>query len=104
MNNHETPVLWSALAFSLISCDHKSGSGHIITETRETGEFSGVEVGGAFEVEITRGPVTAVTVESDDNIIKDIENKVSNGKLKIRTRNNGGLMTHIQGIHYCPPH
>ena len=50
------------------SCDQMSGSGNIVTEKRETGDFKGISAGGAFEVEVKMGPVTEVVVEADDNI------------------------------------
>ncbi|MEO6731627.1 MAG: head GIN domain-containing protein [Ferruginibacter sp.] len=81
-------IVFYLLALMVISsCNHKTGSGNIVTEKRQTGEFTGISVGGAFEVEIRKGPVTSVEVESDDNIIKFIETKVSGNTLKIRTRN-----------------
>ncbi len=64
------------------------GSGNIVTETRSTGNFSGVAAGGAFEVEIKNGPATQVVVEADDNIIKYITTNVSGNTLKISTRDN----------------
>lgn len=73
------------------ACNQRTGSGNIVTEKRQTGDFTGISVGGAFEVEIKNGPTTEVTVESDDNIIELIETKVSSGVLKIRTRNGGGF-------------
>ncbi|MEO7767798.1 MAG: head GIN domain-containing protein [Ferruginibacter sp.] len=69
------------------SCNQRRGSGNIITEKRNTGDFSGISVGGAFEVEVKSGPSIEVVVESDDNIIRFIETKVSDGILKIRTKN-----------------
>ncbi|MBC7890130.1 MAG: DUF2807 domain-containing protein [Ferruginibacter sp.] len=73
------------------SCDHRTGSGNIITEKRNTGDFTGISVGGAFTVEIKTGPVTAVEVESDDNVIRFIETTVSGNTLKIRTKNGAGF-------------
>ncbi len=76
---------------SVCSCNDMSivGSGNIITENRQTGDFKGVSVGSAFEVEIHTGSVTEVKVEADDNIIKNIETEVSGGVLKIK--NKGGF-------------
>ncbi|MEO6548919.1 MAG: head GIN domain-containing protein [Ferruginibacter sp.] len=75
----------------LASCNQRSGSGNIVTEKRNTGDFKGISVGGAFEVELKSGAMTEVIVESDDNIIHDIETKVSGDVLKIRTRNGHGF-------------
>jgi len=81
--------LITLLAFA--SCDERTGSGDIIAEKRQTGNFTGISVGGAFEVEIRIGPVTLVEVEADDNIIKDIETRVSGDVLKISTKNSLGF-------------
>ena len=62
-----------------------TGSGNIITETRKTGSFNAISVGGSFEVEVKTGDVISVVVEADDNIIKYIETKVSGNTLKINT-------------------
>lgn len=69
------------------SCSYTSGSGNIVSETRSVEGFSGITVGGNFEVEVRIGPVTEVRVEADDNIMKYIETDVSGNTLKIRTKN-----------------
>ena len=69
----------------LNSCDYTTGSGNIITEKRNTGNFSGISVGGSFDVEVKIGPVAEVTVEADDNVIKFVQTTVSGNTLKIRT-------------------
>ena len=71
--------------FTLASCDQTTGSGNIVTETRKTGSFNGISVGGGFEVEVKIGGVPSVVVEADDNIMKYIETKVSGNTLKIST-------------------
>ena len=69
----------------LNSCNYTTGSGNIITEKRNTGNFSGISVGGSFDVEVKIGPVAEVTVEADDNVIKFVQTTVSGNTLKIRT-------------------
>ncbi len=73
------------IVFTLASCNHTTGSGNIITETRNTGSFDAISVGGSFEVEVKTGAVASVVVEADDNIIKYIVTKVSGNTLKINT-------------------
>jgi Putative auto-transporter adhesin, head GIN domain len=80
---------FAMLVFS--SCNQRAGSGNIVTKIRQTGEFTGISVGGAFEVELKNGPVTEVKVESDDNIIDFIETRVSGDILKIRTKSGTGF-------------
>lgn len=70
---------------SLVSCSYTTGSGDIITENRSVGDFTGISVGGDFDVEVKIGPSTEVKVEADDNIMKYIETRVSGNTLKIRT-------------------
>ncbi|MDN3655683.1 head GIN domain-containing protein [Ferruginibacter paludis] len=84
----------------LSACTQIHGSGNIVTETRNTGDFTGIEAGGAYEVELKNGSPTEVKVEADDNLIKDIETTVSGHTLHIRTRdginfNNGHYKVYI---------
>ena len=72
--------------FVLSSCHFTTGSGNIVSEKKSTGEFTGISVSGGIDVELKTGPVTSVTIEADDNVIKHIETKVVDGVLKIRTR------------------
>lgn len=84
-------LLYSFTLLLLSSCDQRTGSGNIITEKRQTGDFTGVSAGGAFTVELKNGPVTEVEVEADDNVIKYIETSVSGNTLKIRTKGGTGF-------------
>ncbi len=67
----------------MASCDHKTGSGNYVTQTRSVGSFDAVTVGGGFDVEIKIGSPAKVVIEADDNIINDIQSEVSNGQLKV---------------------
>jgi len=69
------------------SCDYTTGSGNIITEKRTVGSFSGISVNNSIDVEVKIGPVAAIEVEADDNIIEHIVTSVSGGILKIRIEN-----------------
>ena len=71
--------------FTLASCNQTTGSGNIVNETRKTGSFDAISVGGSFDVEVKIGDVISVVVEADDNIIKYVETKVSGNTLKINT-------------------
>ena len=77
-----------------------NGSGNVITETRQTGNFTGIDAGGAFEIEVRTGSATEVKVEADDNLIKYIETRVSGNTLTITTKeginfNNGHYKVYI---------
>jgi hypothetical protein len=47
-------------AILLSSCANITGSGNIVTENRHTDSFTGVQVGGGFDVEIKKGATTAL--------------------------------------------
>ena len=79
------------------------GSGNIVTETRATGNFSGIDAGGAFEVELQNGANTEVRVEADDNIIKDIETTVSGNTLHITTKEGLGFNNGTYKIYITAP-
>ena len=70
-------------AFLVTSCEtsvfYVDGSGHVITETLELDEFTGIHMTGAEDVDISYGPVQSVEVRGDDNIIPRIQTSVVNG-------------------------
>ena len=78
------------------ACSYRTGSGNIVTEKRNTGAFTGVNAAGGFNIEIKNGPAVEVTVEADDNIIKDIETEVSGGQLRIRVKANNLSDAHLK--------
>jgi hypothetical protein len=61
------------------------GSGNIATEKRVLSGFKGVDVGGAFQVEIVAGKEYSVEVEADDNLLPLIRTEVDGDVLKIET-------------------
>lgn len=83
-------LLFLLLAVSaLFACrigGRKKGSGHIITQQRSTGSFTGVSASDIVSVEIQNGDATQVEVEGDDNVVDDIYTTVRNGVLEIRFR------------------
>lgn len=61
------------------------GSGNIATEARDISDFSGVDVSGVFQVEITAGQEFGVQIEADDNLLPLIKTEVRRGVLRIET-------------------
>lgn len=79
----------------LTSCDSESGSGHVINQQRNTGEFTKISVSAGINVELRKGP-RSVKVEADDNLMKFIETEVEGKTLRIGIRDNTNLQdTHI---------
>jgi hypothetical protein len=84
-------LFFALVILTLGSCRRIDGSGNVITETRQTGDFKGVSAGGAFQVEIKTGPETEVVVEADDNIMPYIETEVRGNVLRISTKDNTNI-------------
>lgn len=61
------------------------GSGVSATETRDVSEFTDVDVGGVFDVEIISQKDFSVEVTADDNLLQHIKTEVSGGVLKIES-------------------
>lgn len=67
--------------------DGIDGSGDVVTETREVGGFTSVELDGEGELIITQGDTELLSIESDDNILPVIESTVENGTLRLDVEN-----------------
>lgn len=59
------------------------GSGNTVSEKRDLNEFSGIDVSGAFEVEVVSQKDFRVEIEADDNLLSQIKTEVRSGILRI---------------------
>ena len=75
----------SEKAFNFSFRSGVKGSGNIASETRDVGSFSGVDVSGVFQVEITAQKDFAIEIEADDNLLSLIKTEVRGGVLRIET-------------------
>lgn len=73
------------------ACNQMSGNGNIVSEDRKIGNFTGIEAGEAFEVELRNGEVVKVRVEADDNLINLVETKVDGNVLKITFKSGSSI-------------
>lgn len=64
------------------------GSGEVITEEREIEEFSGIEVSGAYNINIIVGETNSLSITAEDNLQKYITSEVVNDKLIIENTRN----------------
>jgi hypothetical protein len=62
------------------------GSGKIVSENRDLATISMIDISDEADVEAQMGAIQSLTITTDDNIIKDIETVVENGKLIIRNK------------------
>ena len=66
-----------------LSKEPLTGSGQVITETRETLPFMDIEVSGKLEVHLQQGDSLEITVEADDNLLEFIDTRIEDNKLRI---------------------
>lgn len=89
-------TLMFALPIALTGCAHMDidfghlggsqgtkGNGKVQEVSRTVSEFDKVEVGSAFEVEASEGPLSPVKVSTDSNLLGQIKTEVKNRTLKI---------------------
>jgi len=59
------------------------GSGDIVTETREVGSFTAIDLNYPAQVTVTQGDTVSVKVEAEDNILPGLQTQVRNNRLEI---------------------
>lgn len=62
------------------------GSGEIVSEKRELPAFTGININNDADVAVTYGTAQSVEISTDDNILPLITMQVSNGVLKIDSK------------------
>ena len=79
-----TRLLTAILSTLIISsCQTITGSGNIITETRNLKDINGVKSSGSIEVEVVNDDKQTVKVEADDNVMEHVITRVKNGLLHV---------------------
>lgn len=89
-------VAITALLFG--SCTGVSGNGKIKADNRVVDQpFTGIEVSSGLSAYVSQGDKTSITVEADDNLLPLIQTEVSNGVLKIYSKQNlqNGSSVHV---------
>jgi hypothetical protein len=80
-------------AVSLSGCSYfgpcVNGSGPVVTEQREVGEFTGVNNTGSFDVYVTKADSFSVEVVAQESLIPIIETYVSGNTLIVETKSGG---------------
>lgn len=78
-------LLISCLPTILIGQNIK-GNKNVVSEERQVESFSGIEVGGAFNVIITQGENQSVIIKTDENLMEYIFTEVKNSTLKLSSK------------------
>ncbi|RYY91638.1 MAG: hypothetical protein EOO11_22430, partial [Chitinophagaceae bacterium] len=85
----KTPIFLLSALLLLVSCkkDGLTGSGAIVTETRNVPDFYIVRVDGDAAVEIVEGSPRTVEVSGYENLVPRFETSSANGQLILRFEN-----------------
>ena len=75
--------LLSLILLASCSDDTITGSGKLVTETRDVSEFTSISSEGVFEINITESETQSVEVTADDNIIHNVKTTVSGKELSL---------------------
>lgn len=76
------------LALVFQSCEKLIGEGPVVTEIRATPNFTGVELKVPGKLFYTEGPAYKVELQSQQNILNEVETMMSGNELVIRFRHN----------------
>ena len=90
-------VLGAAILFGT-ACEKINGEGPAVTETRATGNFSGLDVRMDADVHVTQSPVYKVEVTAQQNVLNVMETYISGNKLVLKFRNNVRVRNYSQVI------
>jgi hypothetical protein len=94
---------------SLSSCEDfwnhcVDGNGVRTSDTRDLSSFSQIQVNGDFEVQVDTGAASSAVIEADENLMGNIDTRVSGDRLIIESRNGGCLKpTHAIEITITTP-
>ena len=79
------PSILLLLALLVSGCGFQmvTGSGNIVTQTRNVNGFNSITLAGIGNVYITQGPTESVRIEADDNLIPYFDTSVQGSTLKI---------------------
>jgi hypothetical protein len=87
MKRHSIGVALIVLVAASLACNIPltintvTGSGNVVTEQREVSGFERIALSGAGKVIITQGEKEALTIETDDNLMRYIKTEVRDGTL-----------------------
>ncbi|MEP7258032.1 MAG: head GIN domain-containing protein [Flavitalea sp.] len=82
-------IFLSALALiSLNSCRKIVGEGPVVTESRNTSDFTGIHYSVPGQLVYEPGDVFSIKIDAQQNILNVIETYVSNHELRIKVRDN----------------
>lgn len=87
--------LLCAVAVFTFSCNQETvdGNGNVISESRNTGDFTGIKLLGSMNIEVKAGEKQSVEIKGEENILPYVETYIDNGNLMVRYKDNVSINT-----------
>ena len=76
-------VVLIAAATMLVACSVTTGSGNVVSESRNVSGFTKIDLSGAGEVTIDQNGTEALTIEAEDNVMPKLTSEVVDGTLRL---------------------
>jgi hypothetical protein len=81
-----------AVLLLVSACSVTKGSGRVVTETREVGGFTKVELSGSGELTIEKTGTESLSVSAEDNLLPQLTSDVSGDTLTLGTKPNTSIL------------
>ena len=81
-----------AVLLLVSACSVTKGSGRVVTETREVGGFTKVELSGSGELTIEKTGTESLSISAEDNLLPQLTSDVSGGTLTLGTKPNTSIL------------
>lgn len=88
------------LAIVLVTACNGTGSGDVITETRQVSNFDSIALSGVGDVIVTQSGSESLTIETDDNLMGRLKIDVENGTLTLGFKTGINLITPTRLVFY----
>ncbi len=89
-----TAILALVTTTLFTSCEKIKGKGEVITETRTTGNYSGISLAMSASVYFTPGDSYSLQIRGQENVLKQIVTQAEGTHLSIKVRNGVTLGSH----------
>jgi hypothetical protein len=76
-------VVLMATVMMLVACSVNTGSGNVVSESRNVSGFTKIDLSGSGEVTIDQNGTEALTIQAEDNLMPKLTTEVVDGTLRL---------------------
>ncbi len=91
MGHWRASIILAATVTILVACSVTTGSGNVVSESRDVSGFTKIDLSGAGELTIEQNGTEALTIEADDNLMPKLTSEVVDGTLRLGEKANLNL-------------